>query len=63
MPHHPGHGEASAGGAKKNITQPRVPFAPLYRLAILDIQRGHNVSAALNVLAAIERLGVEGVKA
>ena len=54
---------AGAGGAADSVPRPHVPFAPLYRLALLDLERGHNVDAALNVLTALENLGVEGLKA
>ena len=63
MPRFETQSGAGASGAARSVPRPHVPFAPLYRLALLDIQRGHNVGAALKVLEAIERLGVEGVKA
>ncbi|PYE48362.1 hypothetical protein DES52_1305 [Deinococcus yavapaiensis KR-236] len=41
----------------------RQKLEALRSLALLDVKRGHNVQAALNVLDALSKIGVKGGQA
>ena len=60
MPRLCAEGEASAGGASPGVPQRLVS---LYCLALSDLKRGHNIDAALKVLAMLARVGVKGAEA
>ncbi len=60
MPHRPKHGEAST---TRIIPIRRDCLMALQRLALADLARGHNISAAHEVLAMLARVGVRGAEA